>query len=252
MAMSNPFRKKNGSINPIAIGIVVLLALIIAFGGTLAVSANRTLDLISNAREAYTEARSSLEEGDFEKAYASARSAVDSISAMSKELAGPQWSIAAVLPVLGADVQTAREMGSIAGKLADEAASPVFDQWDSIARTLTEDDALNGIERVGALLEELPKFAETLAHAKQVVYECEERANNLPASHISQLNDAASELKETMAAVGDMLRTFDRVVEALDSAGFLGGSPDIPRLVSLLKDVDFSGLFENLGSVLGS
>jgi hypothetical protein len=137
------------------------------------------------------------------------------MSALPKEFEGPQWNIAAALPVLGDDVKIAREMSSIAGRLADEAVSPLFDQWDSITQTLSGDGGLNYVERASALLEELPKFAKTITHAKQVVYECEERANSLPVAHIDQLNDAASELKETMESIADMLRVFDRVADAV-------------------------------------
>ncbi len=251
MALSNPFRKKDGAINPIAIGIVVLLALIIAFGGSLAVSANRALGLVENARTAYSDARTSLEDGNFEEAYASARRALDNISALPKELEGPQWSIAAAIPVLGDDVRTAREMSSIAGKLANEAASPVFDQWDSITQTLAGDSEASITDQAGALLTAIPNFVETLAHAKQVIYECEEQTNKLPAAHISQLNDAIGNLKETMGAVGDMLRTFDGVVDALGSAGLLGDAPNVIRLVSLLGGESLPGLLEGLGPLLG-
>jgi len=235
MAMSNPFRKKNGTINPITIGIVVLLALIIAFGGSLAVSANRALGLIENVRDAYSEASTSLENGNFEEAYASAREALDSISALPKELEGPQWSIAAALPVLGDDVQTAREMSVIAGRLANEAATPVFDQWDSITRTFTRDDDSSVLERAGSFVAEIAKFADTLVQSKQVIYECEEQANSLPAAHNAKLNDAVDKLKDAMNSVGDILRTFDRVADAVGSAILSG---------------DFSGLLETLNESL--
>ena len=245
MAMSSTLHEKNGVFGPAAAVVAVLLALVLAFGISLLVSANRALGLVTEAREAYAAACKSLEDGSFDEAYASARSAVDSISALPKELQGPQWSIAAALPVLGVDVQTAREMGSIAGRLADEAASPVFDQWDSIVRAFTQGAAAEGQADI-SIVEKLSTFAETLAHAKQVVFECEERANALPTVHIGQLNDAVSELKNTMTTVGDMLRTFDRVAAALDSADLLGGVLGGLDLGSLLKDMNLSGLLQRI------
>ena len=246
MAMRNPFRKKDGTINPIAIVAVVLLALIIVFGVSLAVSANRALGLATQAREAFSEASTNLEDGKYEEAYAKARSAVDSVSALPQELEGPQWSIASVLPVLGTDVQMAREMSSIAGKLADEAATPVFDQWDSITQTLSQDDAISDAGQLVALLEKnLSQFADTLTHAKQVVLECEQRANALPTAHIGQLNDAASELRDTLTTIGDMLRTFDQVASEFDPASLLGNVLKGIDFKSLLGSVDLSGLLGN-------
>ena len=247
--MGNPFRKKDGTINPVVVGIgvvvAVLLVSVIALGISLSVSANRALGLATEARAAYDGACKNLDDGNFDEAYASARSAVDSVSALSKELEGPQWSIAAALPVLGADVQMAREMSSIAGRLADEAALPVFNQWDSIAHVLAEGDSIGGAVRAGAfIMEKRSEFAETLAHAKQVVFECEERANGLPTAHIGQLNDAARELKDSLNAVGDMLRAFDQVVDALGSADSIEDALGSLDLGSLLEGVDLSGLFK--------
>ena len=243
MALGNPFRKKDGAINPVAIGVVVVLVLIVALGGSLAVSASRAHGLVENAREAFVAARASLDEGNFEDAYASARSAAENVSALPKELEGPQWSIAAVLPVLGTDVQTAREMSSIAGKLADEAVLPVFDQWDSITQELTGRDLLHEGGQVATFLsEELPKFGETLAHAEQTVYECEGRANNLPETHFSQLNDAERELKDAMASVGDMLRSIDQMVAEFDPASLLGEALNRIDFGSLLGKTGLSGL----------
>lgn len=241
MAVRNPFRKKDGKVNPVAIVITVLLALIVVLGISLAVSANRALGLIDTASTSCSKAQSSLEEGKFEEAYASAHTAIDSISALSKELEGPQWSIASATPVLGDDVRTARQVSAIAGKLANEAASPIFDQWDSISQTMANEE-LGVMDRAGAALEAIPKFVEALAHAKQVVYDCEQQANALPTAHISQLNDAIGSLKEALSSVGDMLRTFDSVVDALGTAVLSGDASGVIQLVTLLGSGELSGL----------
>lgn len=249
MATSNQSRRKDGAVRPaVVIGVVgvVLLVSIVAFGGVLAMSANRALEQAANIRTAYMQARESFENGNYEAGYAQARSAVDGVSGLSKELEAPQWNIAAALPVLGTDVQTAREMSSIAGKLADEGVSPVFNQWDSITNTLT-DDTSSIEERASALPPELSKLGETLDRAKQVVYECEERAGSLPETHFDQLNDAAGELKSSLSAVGDILRSIERMSNRLSSGDYLGMALDG---IALLKDADLSGLLDKLGAML--
>ena len=195
--------------------LVIILAAIVVYAAVMAVSISRVMDSYSQARQSYESARTSISEGDFVAAYSSARSTLDSLSDLSDELEGVQWSIAAALPIVGDDVRVARELADVGGLLIDEAALPTLDQLESMwgedflviaAGALAGDE-----EAMTGLSERLGEASGTLNHATDVVYECERRLNALPESHIDKINDAASTLREAVSTMADLLRVADQI-----------------------------------------
>ena len=182
---------------------VAMVVCAMAFAVSLGVSVLRVKDRIESAQNSYEAAKTELSGGKSDAALRHARLALNDVSAASDELRGPQWAVAAALPILGTDAKAAQEMASIAGDLSNKAMLPILDEWDTMAG-----DAQAGW---GNIVGKLSSAASTIKSSVSVLYECRERADALPQSHFSQLNDAANELRSLLSTVTDTLDSLGRL-----------------------------------------
>lgn len=192
--------------------VVLVLAALVGFGAWLGLSAKRVSELFGQAMTSYDELQVKIEAQDYDAALTAAREAASYTSQASTELAGKQWDIAANIPVIGADVNTVRSIGTISGKLADDAVLPVLDSWDQLANDGLIDNGKLDLGKVPEKLTQVVDLAKTLQEANSVVDTCSAQANALPESHFDAVNEWTGELRGTVASIDTTVDKFSGVV----------------------------------------
>lgn len=206
---------------------VIIALLVLAIAAYVFVmwrSVVRLSTLLASAEESYQSAMACVEDSDYDGAMARARDAAASVGSIRDELAGTQWDIAAAIPVVGDDVDIARQMAGIADTLMDDALIPVLDGWDNLSQSgIVGEDGFD-LARIGEAITQVHDLSSALITASAVVDECRAQADALPTSHFEQLNEAAAELQGAIASADEQLDGMADTIELVDSvtSGIMG------------------------------
>lgn len=217
--------KKRGVGSVIALSLVALLfAAIVAYGGVMAYSVHRVNALFSDAKAAYAQMKTNLEAQEYTDALENARSAATLTEEASAQMEGWQWDVAAVLPVIGTDVQAARSLGNISNDLSQGAVIPVLDSWDSLASSEVIVNGQVNLLKIPAAIAQVKNLVQALSSASETVDDCKERMAGVPESHFDTLNESAATLSEAINSADEALVKFDEVSQAFeDLSSMLSG-----------------------------
>lgn len=214
--------------------VLLLLVAVVAFGGWLGVSFKRTTDYLTQAESAYAQMEQSIETEDYKTALTYARSAANLTSQASDELQGTQWNIASKLPVLGAEVDTMRSVGTISGVLADDAVLPTLDSLEELMGDGIVAEGTIDVSKIGEKLDQVVQLASTLQEADKVVNECSAQVDALPTSRFSFVNEWAGSLRETITSMDGLLDQYvsiaDMVVSLSDTWNTLLGTMGVTQV----------------------
>ena len=193
--------------------LVLLLLVIIGFGGWIGLSVKRVSDLLGQASTAYDKIQTCVEAEDYDNALVYARTAASLTSQVSDELDGTQWDIASHIPVLGEDVSTVRSVGRISGMLADDAVLPTLDSWDALVGDDVLTDGQLDVNKLAGKVEQVGSLALTLQDAGKVVDACSVEADALPVSHFDQVNGWVERLRSTISSVDGIFDDFGVIID---------------------------------------
>lgn len=201
--------------------LAIVLVVVLAFGAWIGLSAQRAGGLFEQTSNALVALQEHVEAKDYQAAMVSAREAAAYTSEASEELSGVQWDIASRLPALGVDAGVMRSIGSISGKLSNEAIIPVLDGWDALAADgIIVNDQID-FSKIGDKIDQVVALAESLQKADGVVDACSAEANALPASHFDKLNDWVGQVKGAVATVDETLDQLVGVANLVTGASSL-------------------------------
>lgn len=206
-----------------ACALAVVLVACAGAGIVLARSASSLKSQASGALAQLASVQSSVESYDFDAASASAQALSDSADAMLRELDSPLWGAASALPVVGSDVEGARELVEL---LQDASANALVPLTGALAetpiQTLVVDKTID--------LEALTGLLSTVQEVAPAMQRCADAAAALPEMHVEQLSSAADTAKEKLGQVNE---AFQAASELVPVAGSLLGA-DGDRLYLLV------------------
>ena len=139
----------------------------------------------------------------------------DDVATMQEELSGGIWSFAGAIPVLGSDVQGAKELVNIASDLVDKALVPLTD-------TLAQ-HPMNSLMQDGAVdVEAIRQLCAAIMAAQPAISDASDKVNELGDFHFDQLNDAIAKIKDPLAEAVWRLETYRPLIEKIPY--ILGGN----------------------------
>ncbi|MBR3327343.1 MAG: hypothetical protein IKG22_08485 [Atopobiaceae bacterium] len=197
--------------------LVVLVATIAAVGLSFWMSVNRIGELSTQLGNQYKEYEQRVEEFDYGSAVGKLREMIQTIGAIDEQTDSWSWTVMGYVPVVGVDVNTARDTADIAQDLASRALLPVLGDAESIVA----DEGTNDLGTVlSNKLDAAKVMVGDLQSAREIVADCKQRADALPASRIEQVNKAVEKVREATSTANE---TLDAIAPALDGIDALLG-----------------------------
>ena len=171
----------------------------------------------SSALSQLSAVQSAVAAHDFGSAASSARDLQATASQLEEGLAAPVWDFAAVLPVVGGDVEGARTLASVLSDASANALVPLTDALrENPVESLIQDKTIDVQAFTGLLA--------TVQQAAPVMQRCADAVDAMPRTHVEQLSSAASSAKEKIGEVNEMFQAAAEVAPI--AGGLLGAEGD--------------------------
>ena len=200
----------------IALSIVALLfAAVIAYGAFMAYSIKQVNACFAQAQSSYAQMQADVEAQEYANALEDARTAATSTSEAATLMEGWQWNVAAVLPMLGTDVQAARSLGSISNDLSQDAVLPVLESWDSLINNGAITNGQLDILKIPTMITQIKELFGALTNASALVDDCKVRVDAVPESHFDSINESRTMLSEAITSADEALVQFDEISQAI-------------------------------------
>ncbi|BCI51700.1 hypothetical protein NIIDNTM18_09780 [Mycolicibacterium litorale] len=185
--------------HPVAFGGLVVLVLLVAFGGWLAIRAFEAKSNLEAARNNAQQAKDALLDGDTQGAAAHAGDAQLHAQQARDATHSVPWNIASAVPWIGDPFTTGREISDVVLGLATDVLQPAA----KVGAVLSPDQLLQGNRvNVQALREREPELRALAAAATEL----NENARGISdPNYVSVLADARSQLQEQTANVAGLL-----------------------------------------------
>lgn len=201
-AAGSPKAPKKRSKTPfIVAGIIIVLLGVL--GGVGAAALFSAKDLKAQASEVLTYVDSmseSVKAQDFNSASESAQQIANLSGDMSDKLSSPLWTAASFVPVVGQDITSAR---TVVGSLNDVANQVLVPMMDTIASNplsefITSDKTINA--------QAVSQLFGALASAAEPMQECTDTIEDVPAFHISMLEEKMGPVREKLVKVNGLVQ----------------------------------------------
>lgn len=201
-AAGSPKAPKKRSKTPfIVAGIIIVLLGVL--GGVGAAALFSAKDLKAQASEVLTYIDSmseSVKTQDFNSASESAQQIANLSGDMSDKLSSPLWTAVSFVPVVGQDITSAR---TVVGSLNDVANQVLVPMMDTIASSplselITSDKIINA--------QAVSQLFGTLASAAEPMQECADTIEDVPAFHISMLEEKMGPVREKLVKVNGLVQ----------------------------------------------
>lgn len=177
--------------NRILIGVGVVLAVFIAFGAALGLSALKVKDQAPELMNTATALKNDLQSENSQAFVSDAAKLNDQITALKNEVNGPLWTIGQFIPVLGEDISAGQKLINVAGELSEKVLMPLSDTLETYPLdTIYVDGNLNG--------DALNQLCNRLADASPVLTQAAETVDSIGTVHIDQINQLAAKLREPL------------------------------------------------------
>lgn len=201
-AAGSPKEPKKRSKTPfIVAGIIIVLLGVL--GGVGAAALFSAKDLKAQASEVLTYVDSmseSVKAQDFNSASESAQQIANLSGDMSDKLSSPLWTAVSFVPVVGQDITSAR---TVVGSLNDVANQVLVPMMDTIASNplsefITSDKTINA--------QAVSQLFGALASAAEPMQECTDTIEDVPAFHISMLEEKMGPVREKLVKVNGLVQ----------------------------------------------
>lgn len=193
--------KKRSKTPFIVVGIIIVLLGVL--GGVGAAALFSAKDLKAQASEVLTYVDSmseSVKTQDFNSASESAQQIANLSGDMSDKLSSPLWTAVSFVPVVGQDITSAR---TVVGSLNDVANQVLVPMMDTIASNplsefITSDKTINA--------QAVSQLFGALASAAEPMQECTDTIEDVPAFHISMLEEKMGPVREKLVKVNGLVQ----------------------------------------------
>lgn len=200
---------------------VLLLVVILAYGGWLYLSAQKMRNLIVENEQNFASMKASMDDNDYQAALATAREAADVADQIIAELDGIQWEIASHLPVLGGEVQSARSVGEISGSFTHDGVLPVLDAWDELVADGLIVDGQFKLDVISDKVDQIKALMDALQNAHDVSDECVSKLETVPDSRFAELNESKDKLEAALTSANETLSNISQAINYLNGLGEL-------------------------------
>ncbi len=195
----------------------LLLVAIVAYGAVLVVSVVRMKGEVDKATAAYQTCQDCIQRQDYLAAIDAVGDVADSVDVLEREASVWYWEFAERIPILGQDVDLARDLVVVMDKLANDALMPVLDKVRSVG--IGEDeDVLSMILRNA---DTIVSIGPAIANADQTLDECRVITDSMGTSHFEDLNNIATEVRDAVTQADDAFDEIQGIFENPQSLGEL-------------------------------
>lgn len=209
-------RRSGPSRRTVVIGGVAFAAVAVAAAAvaTPAMASGTIDDLKTKVGEiatVYKDVVDCIKSGDFAGAQVCIYDACDKVAAFKKDLDGPLWSVAELVPVYGSDVKAARSLVAMLDDVTSDVLVPMSDVLvdTSFERLIykTDDDGIH-ID-----VDVVTRLSQVVKDAMPVIEKSVEAINGIGTLHIDQLK---SMVEQVQAIVGPLEGKLGKIGELLD------------------------------------
>lgn len=190
---------------------VVFAVLVVACGvaGTLFYrSAMGVRDDASELLASASELTESLQSGDADALTSSVEDISEKTEAINSEVHTFLWNAAALLPVLGEDVQSIQTLGEVASDLVNDALVPISDSVAGVGLSdLLQDGAVN--------VDLLSTLSSAVSDALPTIQSSVETIVSLPDAHIPQLAELLERVKEPASEAETLVAQIQPILDVL-------------------------------------
>lgn len=201
-AAGSPKAPKKRSKTPfIVAGIIIVLLGVL--GGVGAAALFSAKDLKAQASEVLTYVDSmseSVKTQDFNSASESAQQIANLSGDMSDKLSSPLWTAVSFVPVVGQDITSARTVVGSLNDVANQVLVPMMDTIASnpLSELITSDKTINA--------QAVSQLFGALASAAEPMQECTDTIEDVPAFHISMLEEKMGPVREKLVKVNGLVQ----------------------------------------------
>lgn len=201
-AAGSPKAPKKRSKTPfIVAGIIIVLLGVL--GGVGAAALFSAKDLKAQASEVLTYVDSmseSVKAQDFNSASESAQQIANLSGDMSDKLSSPLWTAVSFVPVVGQDITSARTVVGSLNDVANQVLVPMMDTIASnpLSELITSDKTINA--------QAVSQLFGALASAAEPMQECTDTIEDVPAFHISMLEEKMGPVREKLVKVNGLVQ----------------------------------------------
>lgn len=201
-AAGSPKVPKKRSKTPfIVAGIIIVLLGVL--GGVGAAALFSAKDLKAQASEVLTYVDSmseSVKAQDFNSASESAQQIANLSGDMSDKLSSPLWTAVSFVPVVGQDITSARTVVGSLNDVANQVLVPMMDTIASnpLSELITSDKTINA--------QAVSQLFGALASAAEPMQECADTIEDVPAFHISMLEEKMGPVREKLVKVNGLVQ----------------------------------------------
>mgnify|MGYP002606091106 CR=1 FL=1 len=193
--------KKRSKTPFIVAGIIIVLLGVL--GGVGAAALFSAKDLKAQASEVLTYVDSmseSVKAQDFNSASESAQQIANLSGDMSDKLSSPLWTAASFVPVVGQDITSARTVVGSLNDVANQVLVPMMDTIASnpLSELITSDKTINA--------QAVSQLFGALASAAEPMQECTDTIEDVPAFHISMLEEKMGPVREKLVKVNGLVQ----------------------------------------------
>ncbi len=191
-------KKKHTKLIIVLVIVLVLLALIGVGGFTLYNSAKALKSEASSVMQDVSKIQSSITDGKYEDASKYANNIATTSATMKQEMDAPIWSIAAVIPFVGSDISSVKELVGVLNEAATDVLIPLTTSLENAPlENLLDDSGAIDIDTVSTLLSAVDNTAPAMDS-------CAQKIENIPSMNISQLEEVIGPTKEKIAKLNDV------------------------------------------------
>lgn len=181
----------------------IIIVLLGVLGGVGAAALFSAKDLKAQASEVLTYVDSmseSVKTQDFNSASESAQQIANLSGDMSDKLSSPLWTAVSFVPVVGQDITSARTVVGSLNDVANQVLVPMMDTIASnpLSELITSDKTINA--------QAVSQLFGALASAAEPMQECADTIEDVPAFHISMLEEKMGPVREKLVKVNGLVQ----------------------------------------------
>ncbi|MGN0287279.1 MAG: hypothetical protein ACI4B6_06380 [Atopobiaceae bacterium] len=195
---------------------LTLLALVVAYGVCLGVSAYGMYSTANDAKNQYSELSSQMSTHDFDAAAKTALKLNDTVSKLKQESNGWQWDLALQIPYVQDDVQVMQGLVDGLQQASKGALVPVAQAYQKLS---SDGVVVSGSVSLQTALQnpnDVTAFVQSLSDAQQALQTSKASVDALGSAHLDVLNQLKDSMSSSLDSAASGLSGAGRLLEGLD------------------------------------
>lgn len=195
---------------------LTLLALVVAYGVCLGVSAYSMYSTANDAKNQYSELSSQMSTHDFDTAAKTALKLNDTVSQLKQESGGWQWDLALQIPYVQDDVQVMQGLVDGLQQASEGALVPVAQAYQKLS---SDGVVVSGSVSLQTALQnpnDVTAFVQSLSDARQALQTSKASVDALGQAHLDVLNQLKDNMSSSLDSAASGLSGAGKLLEGLD------------------------------------